>query len=400
MTTAAIIVAAGRGTRLGGDRPKQFRELGGKAMICRTLEAFDRIDGIGPVVVVVHPYDESLYRASVPDWADRPPVVHGGATRQASVLAGLERLVSEKPEIVLIHDGARPFVSAQLIARVEKAAKDAGSAIPVVPVTDTVKEVDGADNVTGSPDRTLLRAAQTPQGFAFEAILTAHRRAARDGDTAFTDDASVAAWAGLSTVTVAGDVANTKITTERDLMLAEAILGGPETKWETRVGQGFDVHRFTDGTGVRLCGVDISHDRSLEGHSDADVAMHALTDALYGALAEGDIGRHFPPSDPQWKGAPSRIFLEHACRLAGARGRIVAVDVTIICEVPKIGPHAAAMQRTLSKIMGLAVDRISIKATTSEGLGFTGRREGIAAMATATVAVRTQHAEPEHGADT
>lgn len=366
-------MAAGRGIRAGGDIPKQWQDLRGQSVLARTLAAFRAHPRIDQIMLVIQPEDAA--RAAALNVA----TCHGGDTRDASVRAGLEALAQDPPDLVLIHDGARPLVSAALIDRVITALADHAGAAPALPVTDALwRGQNGL--VTGTEDREGLFRAQTPQGFRFDAILAAHR--ALNGPAA--DDVAVARAAGLDVAHVTGDEANLKITHAADFARAAALLE-PE-KMDIRTGQGFDVHAFKPGDHVTLCGVAVPHDKALKGHSDADVGMHALTDALYGALAEGDIGRHFPPTDPQWKGAASDIFLAHAAALTREKGfQISNVDVTLICESPKIGPHADAMRAALGRIMDLDVDRISVKATTSEQLGFTGRKEGIAAMAVATL---------------
>ena len=373
MTTAAIIVAAGRGTRAGGPEPKQWQALAGRPVLAHAIAAFGTCDRI---VVVLHP--EDMVRGL--SLGAGVTLVAGGETRDQSVRAALEALAGSGVTRVLIHDGARPLVSRALIGRV-LAALDAGpAAAPALAVTDALWRGAGG-LVTGTVARDGLYRAQTPQGFHLDAILAAHR--AHPGGAA--DDVEVARAAGLDVTIVEGEEENIKITWPGDLMRAEAILKGRRAM-DVRTGNGFDVHAFCAGDHVTLCGVRVAHDCGLLGHSDADVGMHALTDAIYGALAEGDIGRHFPPSDPQWKGAASHIFLSHAAQLAAGRGyRISNADVTLICERPKIGPHALEMARVLAGILGIAADRVSVKATTSERLGFTGREEGIAAIATVTL---------------
>jgi 2-C-methyl-D-erythritol 4-phosphate cytidylyltransferase/2-C-methyl-D-erythritol 2,4-cyclodiphosphate synthase len=376
MRTAAIIVAAGRGTRAGGGLPKQWRPLAGRRVADWTLAAFAAA-GIGRIVVVLHPDDRAI---PLPGRVIR---VTGGATRDASVRAGLEALAAEAPDVVLIHDIARPCVTPALIARVLSALDTAEAAAPGLPVSDALWQGRDA-RVAGTQDRAGLYRAQTPQGFRFGKILAAHR--AHPGGAA--DDVEVARAAGLDVAIVAGDEANIKITTPGDFARAETFLRGQPAMQlpDIRLGNGYDVHRFKAGDHVVLCGVQVPHDRALEGHSDADVGMHAITDAIYGALAEGDIGRHFPPSDPQWKGAASEIFLAHAGDLARARGFAIGnVDCTLVCERPKVGPHAAAMQAEIARILKIDAARVSVKATTSERLGFTGREEGIAALATAAL---------------
>lgn len=369
MTTAAIIVAAGRGTRAGGEIPKQWQMLAGRPVLAHALDAFAPL----PCLLVIHPDDAPRAAALGVE------TVHGGATRSQSVRNALEALAGRGVTRVLIHDGARPLVSPAVIARVLAALEDHDGAAPALAVTDALWTGENG-RVSGTRDRAGLYRAQTPQGFRFDAILSAHR--AHRGEAA--DDVEVARAAGLSVAIVPGEDDNLKLTFPGDFARAEAILKG--RGMDIRLGNGFDVHAFCPGDHVWLCGVQVPHSKGLLGHSDADVGMHALTDAIYGALAEGDIGRHFPPSDPQWKGAASRIFLAHAAGLAQARGfRIANADVTLICERPKVGPHAAAMQLALAGIMGIEPGRVSVKATTSERLGFTGREEGIAAIATATL---------------
>ncbi|MGR3481531.1 bifunctional 2-C-methyl-D-erythritol 4-phosphate cytidylyltransferase/2-C-methyl-D-erythritol 2,4-cyclodiphosphate synthase [Salipiger marinus] len=373
MKTAAIIVAAGRGSRAGGGVPKQWRPLAGRPVARWTLEAFAPF---GPMVLVIHPDDRPEAEAA----AQGLPVtlVNGAADRAGSVRAGLAALAEDPPDHVLIHDVARPCVSGTVIRAVLEALADAPGAAPALAVTDALWTGDQGQ-VTGTRDRSGLWRAQTPQGFAYAAIAAAH--AAHPGGA--LDDVEVARTAGLPVTIVPGEERNLKITGPEDFPRAAALL---ETKMDIRLGNGFDVHRFGPGDHVVLCGLRVPHGRGLQGHSDADVGMHAVTDAIYGALAEGDIGRHFPPSVPQWKGATSEIFLRHAAELARARGYTISnVDVTLICEQPKITPHAAAMMAEMARIMGLEVGRVSVKATTSERLGFTGREEGIAALATATL---------------
>ena len=372
MSVAVIIVAAGRGTRAGGEMPKQWRPLAGQPVLAHTVRA---LSGFGRIVVVLHPDDMALGAEIL---GGSVTLVAGGETRDASVRNALELLAGTGIEQVLIHDGARPLVDTALVGRVLAALEGAEAAAPALPVSDALWR--GAEGmVTGTEDRTGLWRAQTPQGFRFETILAAHR--AHPGGAA--DDVEVARAAGHAVAIVAGSEDNLKITYPEDFERAERLLGA---RMDIRLGNGYDVHAFTEGDHVILCGVKIPHEKALLGHSDADVGMHAATDAIYGALAEGDIGRHFPPSDPQWKGAASEIFLAHAAELARTRGfRIGNIDVTLVCERPKIGPHAEAMMAEMARIMGLEPARVSVKATTSERLGFTGREEGIAAIATATL---------------
>jgi len=369
--TVAIIVAAGRGTRAGGDLPKQWQMLNGQPVLAHTLAAFAGL----PRVLVIHPDDRARAEAIAGD----AQIVEGGATRDASVMNALLALEGRGVAHVLIHDGARPLVSAAVINRVRGALEASPAAAPALAVTDALwTGTQGL--VSGTRDRTGLYRAQTPQGFHYDAILAAHR--AHPGGAA--DDVEVARAAGLAVTIVEGDENNLKLTFPGDFDRAAAIMKG--RGMDLRLGNGFDVHAFCEGDHVWLCGVKVPHGKGLLGHSDADVGMHALTDAIYGALAMGDIGRHFPPSDPQWKGAESHIFLRHAAELARSHGYAIAnCDVTLICERPKIGPHAEAMRTALADIMGVEIGRVSVKATTSEQLGFTGREEGIAAIATAAL---------------
>ena len=370
---AAIIVAAGRGTRMGAGLPKQWRRLGDKRVIDHTISAL-RDAGLAPIVVVLHPDDMDL----LDDAVIKAP---GGATRDASVRAGLDALIAHAPQNVLIHDAARPFVGCDIINGVLEALDHAPGAAPALAVVDALwRGQDG--QVTGTQDRDGLFRAQTPQGFHFKAILDAHQ--AHPGGAA--DDVEIARATGMPVTITPGHSDNFKLTTPDDFIRAEALIKDKDPKMDIRTGNGFDVHRFGDGDHVVLCGVKVPHDRGLQGHSDADVGMHTVTDAIYGALAQGDIGQHFPPSDPQWKGAASEIFLRHACELARDMGFVISnMDVTLICEFPKIGPHSGAMRAEMARIMGLDLDRVSVKATTSERLGFTGRGEGIAAIGTVTL---------------
>ena len=371
MKTAAIIVAAGRGTRAGGPLPKQWQILGGRPVAAHAMARFAAHPSITQLVLVLHPDDVDTAL-----WPRDPAaqIVTGGETRAASVRAGLEALDADIDQ-VLIHDAARPLVSSALLDRVLEALQTHQGAAPAVKVTDTLWHGEG-DHVTGVQDRTGLYRAQTPQGFHLAPLLAA--LAISTGTE--TDDVAVARAAGLDVVIVAGDEDNIKITTPDDFARVEQLM---RHHMDIRCGNGYDVHRFEPGDHVWLCGVQIPHSRGLQGHSDADVGMHAITDAIYGALGLGDIGQHFPPTDPKWKGAASHIFLEHAVGLATQHGYTISnVDCTLVCERPKIGPHQAAMKAVMAAYMGLNSDRISVKATTSERLGFTGREEGIAALAT------------------
>jgi 2-C-methyl-D-erythritol 4-phosphate cytidylyltransferase/2-C-methyl-D-erythritol 2,4-cyclodiphosphate synthase len=380
---AAVIVAAGRGTRAGGDLPKQFRRIGGETMLRRTLSMFVEHSNVALVQPVIHTEDLALFQASTANITMLPPVF-GGATRQASVRAGLEALAPRQPDIVLIHDAARPFATPELVARAIAATARSGAAIPALTVTDTVKTVDAEGLVDKTLDRNALRLVQTPQGFAFAPLLEAHRRAQAQGRQDFTDDAALAEWAGMKVAVFVGEPGNIKITNADDFARAEAMafagLG------DVRIGTGIDVHAFGPGDHVTIGGIRIAHSQALTGHSDADVALHALVDGILGALAEGDIGAHFPPSDPQWRGASSDRFLKFAVDRVSARGgRIAHLDLTIVCETPKIGPHRDAMRASIAELAGIETNRVAVKATTSERLGFTGRGEGIAAYATATI---------------
>jgi 2-C-methyl-D-erythritol 4-phosphate cytidylyltransferase/2-C-methyl-D-erythritol 2,4-cyclodiphosphate synthase len=380
---AAVVVAGGRGLRAGGDRPKQYRELAGQPAIRPSLALLADHRQISIVQPVIHPDDMALYEAASAGLDLLPPVL-GGATRQASVRAGLEALEARRPEVVLVHDAARPFASPALVERAIAAARKAGAAIPAIPVADTVKTVDSAGTVTGTLARDGLRIVQTPQAFKFDTLMDAHRRAQAASRDDFTDDAALAEWAGLKVATFEGEVANVKLTTAEDFQRAEAAHLAELS--DVRTGFGFDVHQFAAGDHVMLGGLRIPHDQSVTGHSDADVVLHALVDAILGALADGDIGVHFPPSDPQWRGASSDRFLTFAIERVKARGgRIAHVDITVVCEAPRIGPHRDDMRARIAEIAGIAPARVAVKATTSERMGFTGRGEGIVAFANATV---------------
>ncbi len=386
---AIIVVAAGRGLRAGGDVPKQYAALCGRPVIAHTIEALHTGVPDARIVCVIHPDDAALFATassflSPKATAKLDAPVQGRATRQQSVRAGLEYIArhwSEPPSAVLIHDAARPFVSKALLARALDAALESGAAVPGLAVTDTLKQVDDKGHVVVTPERASLRAVQTPQAFGFDLILAAHRAADMDN---LTDDAAIAEKAGHQVLVFEGEGTNMKITLADDLAKAENHMLA--TLQDIRTGQGYDVHAFGPGDGVWLGGVKIPHTHALVGHSDADVLLHAITDAILGALADGDIGAHFPPSDPQWRGAASSVFLADAMARVRAKGGMVAhLDATLICEMPKIGPHRDTIRTSIAQITGLELDRIAIKATTSEQLGFTGRREGMAAMAIATV---------------
>jgi 2-C-methyl-D-erythritol 4-phosphate cytidylyltransferase/2-C-methyl-D-erythritol 2,4-cyclodiphosphate synthase len=377
---AVLIVAAGKGERSGRARPKQYESLGGKPMLRRSAEAFGGLPAKSTIIrVVIGPGQEELYAAALPGGA--PPVT-GGARRQDSVRRGLEALAADAgkdgpPDFVLIHDAARPLVSAKVISDVVTALEaGADGAVPMLAVADTLRRKESGRWTTLSRDN-LFR-AQTPQGFRFAAILKAHRgHAAQEA----TDDVEIAALAGMKVEAVPGEETNLKITTEKDFALAEKLLAG-----ESVTAMGYDAHRFGEGDHVWLCGVKVPHDHGLIGHSDADAGLHALTDAILGCIGAGDIGQHFPPSDARWKGAPSWKFLDHAAKLVAEKGgRITHCDVTLICERPRIGPHRDAMRARIAEILGMPIERVSVKATTTEGMGYTGRREGLAAQAVATV---------------
>ena len=381
--TFVLVVAAGSGQRFGGDLPKQYQSLAGKPMLRHCLETFASHPGIEGILVAIQPAQRDLYDAASAGLAKLRPPVEGGATRQGSVLNGLERLAAERPDYVLIHDAARPLIDAGTVSRTIEALTHHPAILVAVPVVDTVKRGIG-QRVGDTVDRRDLWRAQTPQAFHFSAILEAHRNLA-GGE--LTDDAAVAEAAGIPVAFVLGSERNFKVTTQDDMERAERMTGG---QMEFRTGNGFDVHKLIAGDGITMCGVRIPCDMALEGHSDADVGLHAITDAVLGAIGAKDIGAHFPPSDPKWRGAESWKFLDHAARLVAERGgRVIHCDVTIICERPKVGPHRDAMVRRVADILKISADRVSVKATTTEKLGFTGRGEGIAAQATATVALPT-----------
>ena len=399
VTVDALIVAAGRGLRAGGGLPKQYRPAAGRALLWHACRAFLRHPAIRRAQVVVSAGDEALYAAAVGD-LDLPPPVAGGATRQDSVHRGLAAMAADPRDRVLIHDAARPFPPADMIGRVVAALQQAPGALAALPVPDTLKlgrpGPAGLSFAAQGPPRDGLWRAQTPQGFRFAEILAAHRRAQAAGFAA-TDDAAIAEWAGLEVVLVQGAEDNFKVTDGTDLARAAVLAEGrqappaPSPAMAPRIGQGFDVHRFAVTDTRRpllLCGVAIPGATGLAGHSDADVGIHALCDAIYGALAEGDIGAHFPPSDGRYRNADSALFLEHARdRIAARGGRLCNADVTLICEAPRIGPHRQAMRARLAQLLAVAEGRISVKATTTERLGFLGRGEGIAAQAAVTVAL-------------
>jgi len=388
VSVAALIVAAGRGSRVGEhSRPKQYCPIGGVPMLTRTIAPFAEHPRVADILVVIHPDDEALYEEASTPFAGRLcKAARGGARRQDSVRAGLEALAREAPSAVLIHDAARPFVKPELISRVIDGLDAHQGALPCLPVTDTLKWISHG-RVIGTAERDQLWRAQTPQGFKFDAILAAHRAAIKEPARVFTDDAGVAEWFGLDVALVEGAEDNRKLTTAEDLKIADQLLQPAGRATGTiRVAQGYDVHALGAGDAVILCGVTIPHHKKLIGHSDADVGLHALTDALLGTIAEGDIGVHFPPSDARWRGAASEVFLRHAAGLVSKHGgTIVHADITLLCESPRVGPYRDLMRARIAEMLGLDLSQVSIKATTNEGLGFIGRGEGIAALATATV---------------
>lgn len=397
LSVGIVIVAAGRGERAGSpeEGPKQYRAIGGRPVIAHTLEKFVTWPQTRKIVVVIHRDDEGLLRSALAQVAGLPDIeiAFGGTTRQQSVLAGLRQLATSEATHVMIHDAVRPFFDHDLLDRIAAAlAAGAPAVLPAMPVTDTLKRGDDNGVVMETVPRTGLHAAQTPQSFRLADILAAHEKAAADGRTDFTDDAAIAEWGHLPVTLVTGSADNVKLTIKRDITMADEKLNAGLLP-DVRTGNGYDVHQLEPGDGVTLCGVFIPHDQRLKGHSDADVALHALTDALLATCGAGDIGDHFPPSDPQWKGAPSRIFIEHAAKIVRERGgTIMNADVSLIAEAPKVGPHRDAMRAKLSEFLGISLDRCSVKATTNEQIGFVGRREGIAAIATATVVYRGEKA--------
>jgi len=395
---AVVIVAAGRGSRMASDGPKQYMDLCGQSILRRTITRFLEHPSIDLVQVVIHEEDGPLYEAAVGAHSKLLSPVFGGATRQQSALAGLEALEAHDPGKVLIHDGARPFVSGEVIDAVLDGVGAGVCALPAIAIADTIKKGSAGElpMVEETIPRENLYLAQTPQGFDFRDILPAHRRARAQGIDSFTDDIAIGEWAGMNALLVAGSPQNRKITTRRDLELAEHMVSTEQNRLlpDIRTGNGYDIHRLVPAgqdEGVVLCGIKLPFDRKLDGHSDADVGLHALTDALLGTIASGDIGSHFPPSDPKWRGASSDRFLRHACSLVAENsGHITHLDVTIICEAPKIGPHRDAMREKIAEICMIDVSRVSVKATTNEHIGAVGREEGIAALATASVVVRPE----------
>jgi 2-C-methyl-D-erythritol 4-phosphate cytidylyltransferase / 2-C-methyl-D-erythritol 2,4-cyclodiphosphate synthase len=387
MSVVAVIVAGGSGLRAGGGLPKQYQLVGGKPVIRWTLEAFLNHPMISAVQTVIGIGHEALFSAATDGLERLLTPVSGGGSRQDSCRAGLEACTGLVPAKVLIHDAARPFLSSDLISSVINELDHAPAVIPGLPVADTMKFAPSGI-IEKTVDRASLWFVQTPQGFQFDRILGAHRRALADGMTSFTDDAAVAEYAGMKVQIVAGEQKNRKLTTSHDIHEAdrEHSTHRYENFPDVRMGQGIDFHVFEKGNAVTLCGVKIPHTHKLKGHSDADVALHALTDAILGSIGEADIGQHFPPSDKQWKGAPSSIFVAKAMELLKARGGMLAnVDITILAEAPRVGPHLAAMKEALHGMLGISIDRIGIKATTTEKMGAIGRKEGMSASAIATV---------------
>ncbi|MDH4984582.1 bifunctional 2-C-methyl-D-erythritol 4-phosphate cytidylyltransferase/2-C-methyl-D-erythritol 2,4-cyclodiphosphate synthase [Aminobacter anthyllidis] len=385
---AVVVVAAGRGERAGqADGPKQYRRIGGQAVIWHTLKAFLDHPRVGPIAVAIHADDGELFAAAAGELASRVTTVVGGATRQDSTRFALIALQEARPHSVLIHDGVRPFIGPEVIDRAIAGIDASHGSLPSLPVSDTLKKEAFDRTVAETVPRAGLHSAQTPQGFPFEPIFSAHQRAFEAGRSDFTDDSAIAEWAGIPVRLVLGSPDNVKLTWAKDIAMADQRLSGQAISFpDVRTGNGYDVHSFEPGDHVWLCGVKIAHSKKLNGHSDADVGLHALTDALLATCGAGDIGTHFPPSDPQWRGAASRQFVEHAATIVRSRGgRIANADITLICEAPKVGPHREAMTAELADMLRIAPERISIKATTNEKLGFIGREEGIAAIATASV---------------
>lgn len=390
---AALIVAAGRGLRAGEGVPKQYRGLNGRPVLRQTLAPFLAESSIDCVQVVIGAGDETRYADAIGalSTAKLAPVVLGGATRQESVLNGLRALAATGFDgIVLVHDGARPFVSRELIGTAIGAAQHAIAAVPALPVTDTIKRIDPQGAVLETPPRETMVTVQTPQAFRFTPLLAAHEAAAAAGLSAMTDDAALMEWAGHPVATFTGEVTNLKLTHPQDFARSAGA-----RQMLVRVGTGYDVHAFAAGDHIWLGGVRIAHERGVTAHSDGDVALHALTDALLGAIADGDIGTHFPPSDPQWKGAASAQFLSFAAQRVRERGGVIDfLDLSIICEAPKIGPHREAIRAAIATAAGVRIDQVAIKATTSESMGFVGRREGLAALATVTIRLPEQEEQP------
>lgn len=388
MKTGVVVVAAGRGSRLGDGIPKQYRELGGKTVLERTLSCFLSSPDIEAIQVVIHQDDIDLYKKAVETLQDadsrlKSPV-SGGATRQESVLAGLVAL--GEADYVLVHDAARPFLSPALLTRTLEAVKHNSAAIPGIPVTNTIKQVDDHGLVTATPPRASLRAVQTPQAFHYPLLLQAHRKAASEAISDFSDDGALMEWAGYEVMIFDGETANIKLTYEDDFAMAENTLTGAGQVLVSRTGIGFDVHAMGEGDHIWLGGIRIPHRMGVLAHSDGDVVLHALTDAVLGALADGDIGFHFPPSDPKWKGAASDQFLAFACEKVRQRNGIIDhMDVVLMCEEPRLTPHREAMRQRVAEIAALPLGKVSVKATTTEKLGFVGRQEGVAAQAAVSI---------------
>jgi 2-C-methyl-D-erythritol 4-phosphate cytidylyltransferase/2-C-methyl-D-erythritol 2,4-cyclodiphosphate synthase len=386
MTVAAVIVAGGSGLRAGGERPKQYQFIGGKPVIWWTCRAFLSHPAVDHVQAVIGAGHEDMFAAATEGLDIGLPVI-GGATRQESCRIGIEAVGRHKPAKVLIHDAARPFAAPGLIGDVVSFLDHFPAVVPGLPVAETLKYAPGGI-VSRTVDRAAIWSAQTPQGFRYDGILTAYRKAEAEQTQNLTDDASVAEQAGIAIAMIPGRLENRKLTTAEDIRIADRDMTASQYQSlpDVRVGQGIDVHPFAEGTAVTLCGIEIPHSHGLKGHSDADAAMHALTDAILGAIGEGDIGTHFPPSDPQWRGMASRVFLAKAMTLLDDKGgRLANADITILAEAPKISPHVAAMKAFLAPLLRLDQTRIAIKATTMEKLGAIGRKEGIMAFATVTV---------------
>ncbi|MCZ2158239.1 bifunctional 2-C-methyl-D-erythritol 4-phosphate cytidylyltransferase/2-C-methyl-D-erythritol 2,4-cyclodiphosphate synthase [Bartonella sp. 220] len=389
MSIAAIILAAGRGERAGAPQkiPKQYRLLGQEPVICHTVRCFVQHPAITIIILVIHPEDHQICEQTIAKFKEHLTIVEGGGTRQVSTLRGLHALKKFKPQYVHIHDGARPFITNQLLDKIHSTVNPQEGVLPVLPIPDTLKRVNSEHYVLETIPRPHLYSAQTPQCFPFESILAAHEKAKQACKKKFTDDSAIAEWSGIPMRTILGDPNNMKITWHQDFDTAHLYLQKKMQIFpDLRTGNGYDVHSFEEGTSLTLCGIEIPFHKKLNGHSDADVALHALTDALLATQGVGDIGTHFPPSDPQWKNASSEIFLRHALDIVKqAGGRIANIDITLIAEEPKIGPYRHTMTENLMRILTISSDRISIKATTNEKLGFIGRGEGIAAFATASV---------------
>ena len=386
---AVVIVAAGRGERAGtADGPKQYRMIGGRPVIAHTIDAFIAHPRIGKIVVAIHPDDEAPFQAATADFSVADvTAVRGGATRQESTRLALRSLREWAPNAVLIHDGVRPFVDAEPDRQDDRGDRRTPGRASGFAGRRYAEAAGRRRACRRDVSRNGLHAAQTPQGFPFWPILAAHEKAFHAGKSDFTDDAAIAEWAKIPVRIVAGSPDNVKLTWAKDILMADQRLGGRTVMFpDVRTGNGYDVHSFEPGDHVTLCGVPIPHPKRLSGHSDADVGLHALTDALLATCGAGDIGTHFPPSDPKWKGAASRLFVEHAAAIVRSKGgRIANADITLICEAPRIGPHREAMVDAIGSMLGISGERISIKATTNEKLGFVGREEGIAAIATASV---------------